>query len=292
MRVMLAVRAGEDVGSSAHAAGHQHRLADLAVAGRHHRVMRAEGTRGAFPVHEEPHLLSTHLVGLDLRHVVRDVVNEGEVPVAYPSTQHVLKCFADAVGKHLAVGPGIVGRSVHGSQVVFALARIQGCADQLAVRQLIAEAPAGGLELLDVIRRHLVPQPTAPTVDLDHRLPHTQPENLRRGLIVDPGHLIDFGEVIARAEGTYLVQATLPGALAYLVRIGSGHTAALLRALDVFGLCVAFTQRPLASHGENIVELGLIDVQVTFDADPARQVRVHGVGQPGKMGPNLCGIQM
>ncbi len=107
-----------------------------AIVARHVGMAGPEGARGALAVHAHLDVAAAHLVRLDLRHVVRHVVHQEEIPVRHLAAQDLLERLADAIGEHLAVGPGVVGGAVHGGQIGLALRRIQRRADQLPVRQL------------------------------------------------------------------------------------------------------------------------------------------------------------
>jgi hypothetical protein len=70
----------------------------------------------------------------DLGNIVGHVVYCMEIKVLDFASQYFLKAATSQVGHALPVCPSIVGRPSHGPEVALTLGRIEGGADQLAVR--------------------------------------------------------------------------------------------------------------------------------------------------------------
>ena len=169
-------------------------------------------------MHTHPHLLAVDVVRFQLGHVVGNVVDHTQIEPFDPAHQHLFKRFSGLMRQRLAIGPGEIGRSSHGRNVVLAFRRIDGRADKLAVGQDDAIAVDDALELLHVIGADLVAKAPRAAVDLQHHLAGKQAKSLGNFLVENLVDHIDFREMIARAQGSKLILASFLGPSADLVR--------------------------------------------------------------------------
>jgi hypothetical protein len=223
-------------------------------------------------------------MGFDLGHVVGDVVDLVEVKIGHLAGQHLLEAAADVKGQHLPVGKGVVGRRLHGGQVILPLGAAQGGADQLAVGQGQPVTAHRFLVELDIVGAHLVPQPPRAAVDLHHHLALKEPDAPRGILIHDALDDVDLDEVISGPESAHLALAPLPGARSDLGGIGSRQAAALLRALEVLWVGKAAPERPAGTVFQHVVQFARRQLDLSAPAHAAGAVGVKGGGQLVQVG--------
>ncbi len=96
---------------------------------------RRKGPGRPLPVDAKTDILSCQGQGFDLRDVVADIVEEPHPQIPRTHPQRFLEGLPCPVHKQLAVGPGVVGRAGHRSQVVPAPVGRQPGAGELAVGQ-------------------------------------------------------------------------------------------------------------------------------------------------------------
>ena len=249
------VGANQHPGGGAHAARHQHRLADLFVVSGQHHIAGAEGARGAFAVHADAKWVAVDIVVFELGHVVGDVIDLAQVPAPELACQNLLEGLSNLVGQHLAVAPGEIGRRDHGPDIVLSFDQFHRRARQLAIGQLDAVLFLHSLQHLEVVGADLMAQPTAAAVDLHHDLSLEQAHGLGRGRIEDLVDDVDLGEVVARAERADLRAAAFFGPMADLGRVRAGHRAVFLGVHQVFGAGHALFERPACAGAQHFVEL-------------------------------------
>mmetsp|Transcript_60629 Transcript_60629/g.170854 ORF Transcript_60629/g.170854 Transcript_60629/m.170854 type:complete len:214 (+) Transcript_60629:358-999(+) len=207
------VGAREHVGARAHRATDDDGLPGHLVVYRDQRVVGREGPRGAFSVDEELAALAVDHVLLNLRDVVRHVVDEVHVQILGRLVEDLGEGLPRQERHRGAVHPGVVRRGGHRLQVVLALRGGDAGAGQLPVVRADVVPGHGALHLHQGVRGDLVPQAAAPGVDHDAHLALLVDAHLPRDeLVVDLVDYLYLCVVVPGAEGAHLRQPPLLGA--------------------------------------------------------------------------------
>ena len=239
-------------------------------------------------VHAQRGGQAVHRVGLDLGQVVRDVVDEVDVPA-----RRLREDVPHHAGEHLPVGAAVVGGRRHRPQVIPPLRRGDGRARQLAVGHGDAVAAHHLLHGPDVVAADLVAQAAGAAVDHDADLPVPQPEPPRRVSVVDQVHGLDLQEVVARAEAADLVQAAVHRPAAHLGGVGVRHRPLVLTPQQVALVAVALRDRVARPARQHVPQLP--GAGQPPDAAPPRAARGSGcqsVHQPPEYRRELGTVQI
>jgi hypothetical protein len=95
-------------------------------------------------------------IPLDLRNVVRDIVDQLHPQLLRRRSKYRGEGFADLMGDDLPVGKGRIRRTIHRGKLLLPLRRPKRRASQLLVLDGNSIAPHGLLEHLEIIAGHLV----------------------------------------------------------------------------------------------------------------------------------------
>ena len=231
--------------------------------------------------------LAAHLVLFDLGHIMGDVVDLEQVRVAHLAAQHFLEGLATLVGQHLTVRPGVVGRGLHGGQIILPLGAAHGHTDQLAIGQHDVVTAHLLLEAIDIICTDLMAEAARAAMDLHAYLAGEEAERFG-GLGVE--HLVDdvdLAEVVAGPQGADLVAPALLGARRALGGVGASHAAALFGAFQVRLAREAAAQRPARPLLQHLIQLARAQADEASLPDAAGDVALHGRCQILQLGGDL-----
>ena len=148
----------EHIGVTRHVPRDQHRLADVAVGRRHVRMAGREGSRGSLPMYTKTALTSLDPVGLPLRVVVGDVVDEPKSEILPRASEDPAERLAHAVRHHLPIGEGEVAGGVHRAEVALRLGGGERRARQLPIRKVDAVRSRRGQHHVQIVGAHLMSQ--------------------------------------------------------------------------------------------------------------------------------------
>ena len=107
------------------------------------------------------HVDAVDVVVLELREVVRDVVQQAQFSLRSDPRERA----AGHLGEQLAVGAAEVRRRGHRAEITLSLPRANRGARELQIRGRDAELAHGGLHRTDVVGADLVAEPTRAGVD-------------------------------------------------------------------------------------------------------------------------------
>ena len=239
------------------------------------RMARAEGARCALAVHIQAARLAVDRMPLLLAGVVRNVVDQGEMGPRHEVGEHL----AGEVGDDLAVGQRAVDRRAHGAEIGLADRRVDGRAGELAVGQFDAVPRRGNHHPFEEFGADLMPQPARSAMNADHHLALAQAETVGRLAVVDLDDFLQFEVMVAGTEGADLVALAALGVLGHLARLGAGHAAMLLDAIQIGLAAVALLDRPARAAAQHRVHLAGVKAQLAGAAHPGRNVGEQAVGQ-------------
>ena len=109
-------------------------------------------------------------MGFDFRHVVGDVVNLIYVMIVYFAGQCLFETASNMTGQYLTVYKSVIGRRLHGRQIICTFRAGQRCANKLPVRQVNVITADRFLKTFDVVTAYLVAEPARAAMDLHHNL--------------------------------------------------------------------------------------------------------------------------
>ncbi len=247
----------------------------------------AEGARCALAVHVQATRLAVDRVRLELAGVVGDVIDQGQVG----SWQHVREHLAGQVGDDLTVGQGTVDRGAHRAEVGLPQRGFDGCAGKFAVGQLDAIPWRSDHHLPEEFGTDLVAQSTRSTVNADHHFAHAQAEAVGRLRVIDFDDFLQFEVMVAGPEGADLVTLAALGLVGNFVRLGAGHAAVFLDALDVGIAAVAVFDRPARAAAQHRVHFAGVEAQQAGAAQAGRDVGEQAVGKPLLERSDVRGLQ-
>src|SRR3972149_1493287 len=203
--------ANQHPGGGAHAARHQHRLSNGTVNIRQFRGAGTKGTRSTFAVHAHLDALPIHLKGLDLAHVVGDIIYLVKLPILYLTCQSLFKSIPGRVGQQLAIAEGVIGRSAHGCQIIPPFRAVERRTHQLAVWQRNAVTMHCALHVVDIISTNLVAKAARTAMDLQGQTTFLQSHGLGSGQVKDLVDDIHLNKVVASSQCAQLTQAPFFG---------------------------------------------------------------------------------
>mmetsp|Transcript_68228 Transcript_68228/g.200349 ORF Transcript_68228/g.200349 Transcript_68228/m.200349 type:complete len:371 (-) Transcript_68228:119-1231(-) len=210
---------------------------------------------------------------LNLRDVVRDVVDDLHVEVLRALVEHLRERLPREEGHGGPVHPGVVRRGRHGGHVVLALLRVDPGASQLPVVRVDVVARHSPLHLHEGVRGDLVPQASAPRVDhYTHLTLLVYAHLLRHEGVVDLVHHLDLSVVVAGPQRPQLRQPALFGAAGDLARICVQHAPVLLAVLLVLGPRVALAERPVDAELQRLLQVLLLRRDDAHGPDADRDV--------------------
>ena len=108
----------------------------------------AKGTRGPFAMHPDFAVDALDLMGLGLGDVVTHIIDEPHTQVTRRDLECGEKRVLGQTHHHLAIDPGVVGRTGHGREILLPFRRRDGRAGELPVRY-------GDVILLHRLAHHL-----------------------------------------------------------------------------------------------------------------------------------------
>ena len=110
--------------------------------------------------------------------------------------------------------------------------------------------------------------------------------------MTDLGDHVDLGKMVARAQCADLIDAAFLGLVAHLGGIGADHPAAFFGVGDIFLAGKALFQCPAAAVDQDVIQFGLVEMQVALHTHAARHVAVKRIGQTIDMWSQFRGVQM
>ena len=122
-------------------------------------------------------------MGLDLCHVVGDIVNLVKLVIFCFTGQCLFETVSDMARQDLTVCKSIVGRPFHGRQIISALRTGERCANQLPVRQVKTISANLFLKAFDVVTAYLVAESARAAMNLNRNLIFKKPHAPGGGFI-------------------------------------------------------------------------------------------------------------
>src|SRR5580658_1724859 len=214
-------KAPQNVARRAHVARNEHRLAVGAVGRRYFLAPGGEGPRRSLAMNEHALAAAVDPVLFDLRHVVGNVVDDGEVEFLLALVEHRSERATHPVGDRLAVRPREVRAGRHRPEVATRRFRIHRRARQLPVDERDSLAGQTAVHLLDVVGGDLVAEAPGTGVEHDGDATRLESEHRREFGEEDPVDRLHFEEVVPGPEGAELLQPPFVGP----VRDGRGKRA-------------------------------------------------------------------